>query len=24
VLNGIANGTPKGHDKFYFTLFYRF
>lgn len=24
VLNGIANGTPRGHDKMEFSVFYRF
>lgn len=24
VLNGIAGGTPRGHDKVHFSLFYRF
>jgi hemolysin activation/secretion protein len=24
VLNGIAGGTPRGHDKLDFSLFYRF
>ena len=24
VLNGIAGGTPRGHDKVNFSLFYRF
>jgi hemolysin activation/secretion protein len=24
VVNGVANGTPSGHDKLHFSLFYRF